>query len=95
MCNFKNGQRIKKVRGVDGIGTCGVVIAATYGVGRILVQCDRPWRGSSTGTIYPRTKPAPSFADLWEPLTPSGAAPSEYTFRELMDRLKAGEVERV
>jgi hypothetical protein len=33
--------------------------------------------------------------DQLEPIQPSGAAPSSYSYTELMDRLKAGEVECV
>ena len=99
MSNFRAGQRIKKVRGIYGIGTCAVVVDAYPVNGQIRVLCDRPWQGTDAtgrrGRIHPRTKPASTPPELWEPVIPEGAAPSELSYTELMDRLKAGEVECV
>lgn len=57
-----------------------------YGLGHYW-DCDVDGWGnrSSDGTRFAYMD------DQLEPIIPEGAAPSEYTYTELMDRLKAGE----
>ena len=101
MSEFRIGQRVRKAHGTDA-GNTGVIEGRTHDLVRLLrdadvyVRWDNPgpcedgkWSQAGDWTLC-NTK------DL-EPLT----APkqqheaSQYSFTELMDRLKAGEVERV
>ena len=111
MSKFRVGQRVRKARGERNLGHEGVVVGTTVALmgtrissvrgsavvnrdSDIQVRYSSEWV-SLTGDVWPATQVAYGQADDYDPILPSGHRSGDYTFRELMDRLKAGEVECV
>jgi hypothetical protein len=88
MSKFYVGQRVRLVASEG--GNPHLVGAETR------VTSLRDAGGYYLGLIHPESgNPYWAAAHQLEPILLSGAAPSEYTFHELMDKLRAGEVAAV
>jgi hypothetical protein len=89
MSQFRVGQRVRIARDLCGdtpelVGLESVVV----GIGTIDL-------GDGFEIELAITDESAFHPDELEPVVPSGHRTGDYTFRELMDRLKAGEVECV
>ena len=93
MSAFFVGQRIRKVRGPNGVGTTGCVVgvgvhdAAVERGYSMRVLCDKAWRGAS-GRMWPKSHVAACNPDDWEPIIPDGHRPAEISVEELLPFLK-------
>ena len=95
MSNPRIGTRVKHVRD-DATGVVVDYIDDDHRCMGIRVdQAGDGWDGDGEEIFYAAGSVVYDVPEDWRPILPSGAAPSEYTYTELMDRLKAGEVERV
>ena len=107
MSKFRIGQRVRKARGEGNIGHEGVVfgtavvlsgtrICGVHGNALVTRDSDIQVRYSNdwvslTGHTWPAAQVAYGRADDYDPILPSGHRSGDYSYTELMDRLKAGE----
>lgn len=101
------GTRVKKVRGQDP-GYTGMVMPSTGTCvrGHTLEQWRQAWPDFDAFVCYDTSPRAvngevlpagvhPAVLGNWEPIVPEGAAPSEYSYEELLESLKEEQHESV
>lgn len=111
MSKFRVGMRVIKARGTVNVGLEGVVVGLSFVPSGSELHTPRglrtlghdsdiqiiyatDWVGGS-GASYPASFASHGISGNYEPIVPDGHRSGDYSYTELMDRLKAGEVECV
>ncbi|QQP96521.1 hypothetical protein [Lysobacter enzymogenes] len=89
MAKFFVGQRIKKTRGVAGIGVTGRLISFNASEDYDATAELDSGVTNQSGEPIPPGHEVWIHLEQWEPIIPEGAQPGECSFQELMDHLRS------